>query len=34
VVEAGLVDKVVPLNRIVYEITEACRKPSESMVRI
>jgi two-component system chemotaxis response regulator CheB len=34
VAEAGLVDKVVPLNRIVEEITAACRKPSESMVRI
>jgi two-component system chemotaxis response regulator CheB len=34
VAEAGLVDKVVPLNKVVSEITDTCKKPSTSMVRI
>jgi len=34
VAEAGLADKIVPINRMVDEIMTACRKPSESMVRI
>jgi two-component system chemotaxis response regulator CheB len=34
VAEAGLVDKVVPLNRIVAEIANACSKSSASMVNI
>lgn len=34
VAEAGLVDKVVPLNRIVDAISEACSKASTSLVNI
>jgi two-component system chemotaxis response regulator CheB len=34
VAEAGLVDKVVPLNRVVAEIADACQKQSTSMVKI
>ena len=34
VAEAGLADKVVPLNRMVDEIKAACGRPMESMVNI
>ncbi|MBN1376635.1 MAG: chemotaxis response regulator protein-glutamate methylesterase [Dehalococcoidia bacterium] len=34
VAEAGLVDKVVPLNRIVNEIGEVCSKSTTSLVNI
>ena len=34
VAEAGLVDRVVPLNGVVAEIVTACRRSSESMVKL